>query len=351
VGGGNVHKEKENKTEGKGKKTLDTKKGGGNKVLGKESNTADVTMVCDDGQQNQAHKKRKDKNVHKEEGREGPREGERTSHGTSAHDDEKKNEAHKTTQDIIPPARSPNDGEKRKMLGTVIEIMIISSMENHVYKFANVIRKQKDGGPIGLSLTGEVADCYLIQWDKKFLEKLKEVGIDIILYERFKDDITVIMESLAKGSRLKDGKVILDLEKKETDIERSDEEVTMEVVLGVAESVDNMIKFTTDTPSMHENGKLAVLDVEVKVNRKEENRLDFEFFEKPTKNKRVVLANAAIPSNQKRTILTQECLRRLRNTKIELGKDVQIFHLNNYMLKLKNLVILKNTGRRLLTVL
>ena len=60
-----------------------------------------------------------------------------------------------------------------------------------------------------------------------------------------------------------------------------------------AESVDNMIKFTTDTPSMHENGKLAVLDVEVKVNKKEEKRLDFVFFEKPTKNKRVVLAKNA----------------------------------------------------------
>ena len=49
-----------------------------------------------------------------------------------------------------------------------------------------------------------------------------------------------------------------------------------------------------------------------------------------------MLANAAIPANQKHTILTQECLRSLRNTKYELVKDAQIFHLNNYMLKLKN---------------
>ena len=39
--------------------------------------------------------------------------------------------------------------------------------------------------------------------------------------------------------------------------------------------------------------------------------------------------------SQKRTILTQECLRRLRNTKIELGAEVQKLHLNRFMLKLK----------------
>ena len=39
---------------------------------------------------------------------------------------------------------------------------------------------------------------------------------------------------------------------------------------------------------------------------------------------------------KKRTILTQEGLRRLRNTKIELGTEVQELHINTFMLKLKN---------------
>ena len=50
----------------------------------------------------------------------------------------------------------------------------------------------------------------------------------------------------------------------------------------------------------------------------------------------VVLANSALCQSQKRTILTQECLRRLRNTKVELGKEVQRKHLNQFMVKLKN---------------
>ena len=64
--------------------------------------------------------------------------------------------------------------------------------------------------------------------------------------------------------------------------------------------------------------------------------MDYEFYEKPTRNNRVILADAALPNNQKRTILTQECLRRLRNTKIELAEETKEKHLNEFMLKLKN---------------
>ena len=82
---------------------------------------------------------------------------------------------------------------------------------------------------------------------------------------------------------------------------------------------------------------MPVLDVTVNINKLESNRIDFEFYEMPTRNKRVILEDAAIPPNQKRTILTQECLRRLRNTKLELGEETRTKHLNNFMLKLKNL--------------
>ena len=110
----------------------------------------------------------------------------------------------------------------------------------------------------------------------------------------------------------------------------------MDIIREVADSIDGMIQFTVDYPSHHDNKKLSILDINASINREEQNRIDFEFYEKETKNKLVILNSSAIPSKQKRTILTQECLRRLRNTKIELGTDVQIKHLNDFMVKLKN---------------
>jgi hypothetical protein len=81
---------------------------------------------------------------------------------------------------------------------------------------------------------------------------------------------------------------------------------------------------------------LPILDVKVKINEKEANRIDFKFYEKPTKISKIILPDSALNSNSKRTILTQECLRRLRNTKVELGESVQVKYLNEFMIKLKN---------------
>ena len=222
------------------------------------------------------------------------------------------------------------------MLAKSIEIMIIATLENHVYKFSNEIRRQKAGGPIGLSLTGEIADCYMVNWDKQFMKKMFAVGVTPALYERFKDDITLMLESLEKGLKYVDGKLVMDEDKKLKDEEKSNEEVTMEIIKEIAEDVDEMIKFTVDYPSNHKSGKIPVLDVQANINKQKQNRLDFEFFEKPSKHKLVILSNSAISSSQKRTILTQECLRRMRNTKIELGNDVQIRYLNEFMVKMKN---------------
>ena len=104
------------------------------------------------------------------------------------------------------------------------------------------------------------------------------------------------------------------------DLEKRGEEVTMELIVDVAESIDDIVKFTFDVPSKNKNGKIAILDVEVSINRDEGNRIDFEFYEKPSRNDKVILEDSALTASQKRTILTQECLIRLRNTKVELGK-------------------------------
>ena len=130
------------------------------------------------------------------------------------------------------------------MLGKAIEIMMKTGMENQVYRFHNKIRIQKKGGPIGLALTGEVADCYMLNWDRKFLEKLKTIGIEPLVYSRLKDDILIALEPLEKGTKYMEGKLINDAEKKVEDEHKSDTKMTMEVLKDVAEAVDPMLKFT-----------------------------------------------------------------------------------------------------------
>ena len=216
-------------------------------------------------------------------------------------------------------------------------MMLRMCMDNHVYQFENQFRIQKKGGPIGLKLTGEIADCIMLDWDKKLLSKLKSFKMIPDIYTRFKDDIEIVIESLEKGSQLtEDGEIIVDEEKKLIDEERSDNKVTMEIVQQIANSINPMIKLTVETPCNFKDGQMPVLDIKVKINENESNRIDYEHYEKPTKNPRVILASSALSFSKKRTILTQEGLRRLRNTKKELGPEVQTKYLNLFMLSLKN---------------
>jgi hypothetical protein len=101
---------------------------------------------------------------------------------TIVYDDGKRKKAHKSKFNA--PLRKPTKLEKRKMMGKSIEILIVSCMKNHVYKFQNQLRVQSEGGPIGLALTGEVADCFMNNWDKKFIKKTESIGIKLNLYSR-----------------------------------------------------------------------------------------------------------------------------------------------------------------------
>ena len=283
------------------KKTLDTKIGGGNKTL-------DIKNKNDGG--NIKEIKTLDTN---------------NSGGSRKKNNDNKNEKKikQAKNEMVPPGRKPSEKEKRSMFGKSLEIMLVAAMTNHVYLFNNKIRKQSQGGPIGLKLTGEIADCVMIDWDKKLKRLLEEFEIFPLLYSRFKDDIALALKRIMKGSKLVDGKLIIDDQKQKEDENKTDEIVTMEIIQEIANGIDPMIKVTIDTPCNYEDRQLPILDVKVRVNQEVENRIDFEFFEKPTKNPKVILADSALSSSSKRTILTQECLRRLRNTKLEIGKEIQ----------------------------
>ena len=133
--------------------------------------------------------------------------------------------------------------------------MIIVALKNHVYKFEN------EGGPIGLKLTAEIADCIMIQWDKILMKELKKVNIEPMVYTRFKDDIELVTEGVEKGTRLVEDELVVDETKKAEDESKSNANVTMEIIQQIANSINPMIKLTTETPCNSEDGMLKILDV------------------------------------------------------------------------------------------
>ena len=52
------------------------------------------------------------------------------------------------------PVREPNDEEKGKRTKESLKVALEMIMNNHTYNFEEVSRKQKEGGSIGIDLTG-----------------------------------------------------------------------------------------------------------------------------------------------------------------------------------------------------
>ena len=108
--------------------------------------------------------------------------------------------------------------------------------------------------------------------------------------------------------------------------------ITFHVLNKIANDIDSMISFTNDVPENYDDMKMPVLDLKVYLDKN--NILLHEFFEKPTKNPLVTLASSALPWRTKRTVFTQEAIRRMRNTSQRLPPETADRALSKYMLKL-----------------
>ena len=76
-----------------------------------------------------------------------------------------------------------------------------------------------------------------------------------------------------------------------------------------------------------------MLDMKTWIN--EEDKILFEFYEKPTKNKIVISKDSAMPIHNKINILSQEVFRRLHNTSSDIPWDDKVIILNKFMNELK----------------
>ena len=213
------------------------------------------------------------------------------------------------------PNKQPDEKTTKKMLREALKIAIKFIMRNHIYKCDDAIKKQTKGGPIGLELTGELASIFMTWWDKELLRKLEEIGVEVLMYKRYIDDINVIFVAPDSNQEFiinEEGQGELVRNEART---KGKEENGMEILQKVGNTIHSSIKVKTDYPSAHSDNKLPLLDIKMW----NENKTDtdgnmrtvilHEFYAKDVASKSVIHAASAMPPNTRRTVLTQEVLR------------------------------------------
>ncbi|KAL8587804.1 hypothetical protein ACOMHN_021022 [Nucella lapillus] len=88
------------------------------------------------------------------------------------------------------------------MMSEALRVAIEYIMKNHVYKFNNTVKKQSQGGPIGLELTGELAAIFMMWWDRELLRRVHMLGLEVALYKRYVDDINLVVKTPREKKKL-----------------------------------------------------------------------------------------------------------------------------------------------------
>ena len=205
--------------------------------------------------------------------------------------------------------------------------MIVAVMKHHVYQFYGNTRKQEDGGPIGLELSGSIARVFMLRWDRQFLHLARENGLKLHLYFRYIDDQNQVTEALPPGTRWGGEKRSVMPEEIEADKEIPADKMTMRELRKMGNSISPMIHLEEDTSSHHDNKKLPILDLNVWTERKDDENdttsenVRYQFYRKPMANALLIMARSAMPEKIKRTALTQQALRIMKNTSPELAEE------------------------------
>ena len=237
------------------------------------------------------------------------------------------------------PERESDEQKRRKMLTECLRIGLEAIMKNHTYKFQDVIRKQKEGGAIGIDLTGEMARIFMCWWDRQLLEKLENFNIKPFLYKRYVDDINLGTEAIGKEYEYENGE--LKLKSAQAEENENDDAKTFRIIQEIGDDIHRSIKLTTDVPSKNEDGKVPILDLKCWIGEKyqeDETRyvILHEHYIKDVSSKAVLHRDSAISINNKRTILTQQCLQVLLNCSEHLEEERRNEHLSFFMARMQS---------------
>ena len=210
----------------------------------------------------------------------------------------------------IPPLRKPGRRQKKKMAGCILRSACKLVMQNHFYSYDNVIRRQTKGGAIGNKLTEKLGRLLMKRHDKKYLKLLKRLDIQEEIFDRYVDDELESLAAVEPGVRFEGGKLIVKEDEILADQLLSADERTFRLLKDIGNSIFDCIQFTIDVPSLNENGKLPMLDLNLEVVN---GKIEHGFFQKPCTSEIVIPYTSAHSRKMKMAVLVEEGVRRLRN--------------------------------------
>ena len=198
----------------------------------------------------------------------------------------------------------------------------MTMMENHAYTFKGEAHLQEEGGSIGERFTQALARLVMLDWDREFLKVAQENNVVMIMYKRYIDDVNELLRALPAGTRWNAETKEMEIQEDqvENDLQVPADVRTMEQIVKMGSSISEMIQLTGECPSRSPGEKMPVLDLAVWIEKDKDgdNTVWWQHYRKPVTNLLFILEKSAMPLKVKRTTLSQEVIRVLRNCRLDI---------------------------------
>ena len=223
------------------------------------------------------------------------------------------------------PLRKATEEVNRKLLMKAFEVALKLVMNNHIFTFNDENFKQLNGGAIGVSIAGDVANLFMVWWDRELKLRLQTEKITLQLYSRYVDDGNIVVQRPVE---------LLDNTNEEA------EKIIMGSVKRIANSIHDSIVVKVDFPSLHTNHRLPILDTdmwiqEVEVNGVKKHQILYSYYEKEMASKYLIHSNSALPQKSKMNILVNELLRVMRTTSLRVDETQKIKNVQHFINKMQ----------------
>ena len=237
--------------------------------------------------------------------------------------------------------------DKLEIIGTVLDIATTAMFSHHYYSFGGRNYKQMGGGPTGLRGTCAIARLMMQIFDVKWEGSLRELCIKLWLNSRYMDDGRTALPPLKPGWRWMDKSLKYCIKWEREDQELSDMEITRRCLLDTLNCVEDYLEFTMETEEDFADKWLPTLDTRLRVSRS--NQVLHGFFEKPTNSNVTIQLRSAMSQDSKIQVLSNDLIRRLKNSSEELGGGAKLEIVDNYTQKLLNSGYKGETLQRIIT--
>ena len=167
-----------------------------------------------------------------------------------------------------------------------------------------------EGGAIGLELTGAVNRPFMMSWDLRYLNMVRESGMTMKMFKRYVDDSNQAAEVPPVGTKYdSDLRRIMQYEEEKNErIDECEDSRLARDLREIANHVMEGIMMEADFPSKNQDGKMPILDMKVWM-CEEEGYILHQHYEKPVSNREVLHSQSAQSSGCKKSVHTQEILR------------------------------------------